>query len=141
MNPARICVSPGPCSPAEAGISIALIQHFAGKLPILGVCLGHQAIGAAFGGDIVRAKQIMHGKVSSITHTGTDVFAGRSEEHTSELQSLMRISYAVFCLKKKTNKNLHKASHTTHDPADHNDLPSSTHISQHQLVKLYYNTI
>lgn len=76
MNPARICVSPGPCSPAEAGISIELIQHFSGKLPILGVCLGHQAIGAAFGGEIVRAKQIMHGKVSSITHTGTDVFAG-----------------------------------------------------------------
>ncbi|NYT60451.1 aminodeoxychorismate/anthranilate synthase component II [Alcaligenaceae bacterium] len=76
MNPARICVSPGPCSPAEAGISVALIQHFAGKLPILGVCLGHQSIGAAFGGDIVRAKQIMHGKVSSITHAGTDVFAG-----------------------------------------------------------------
>ncbi|NYT82669.1 aminodeoxychorismate/anthranilate synthase component II [Alcaligenaceae bacterium] len=75
MNPDRICVSPGPCSPAEAGISIELIQRFAGKLPILGVCLGHQAIGAAFGGDIVRAKQIMHGKVSSITHTGTDVFA------------------------------------------------------------------
>ncbi|MGB6104086.1 MAG: aminodeoxychorismate/anthranilate synthase component II [Pusillimonas sp.] len=76
MNPARICVSPGPCSPAEAGISVELIQHFAGKLPILGVCLGHQAIAAAFGGDIVRAKQIMHGKVSSITHAGTDVFTG-----------------------------------------------------------------
>ena len=76
LGPARICVSPGPCSPAEAGISVELIQHFAGKLPILGVCLGHQAIGAAFGGDIVRAKQIMHGKVSSITHQGTDVFAG-----------------------------------------------------------------
>ncbi|MBB5215431.1 anthranilate synthase component II [Parapusillimonas granuli] len=75
MNPDRICISPGPCSPAEAGISIELIQRFAGKLPILGVCLGHQAIGAAFGGDIVRAKQIMHGKVSRITHAGTDVFA------------------------------------------------------------------
>jgi anthranilate synthase component 2 len=76
MKPERICVSPGPCSPAEAGISIELIQSFAGKLPILGVCLGHQAIGAAFGGDIVRAQQIMHGKVSNITHTGTDVFTG-----------------------------------------------------------------
>jgi anthranilate synthase component 2 len=76
MKPERICVSPGPCSPAEAGISIELIRHFAGKLPILGVCLGHQAIGAAFGGDIVRARQIMHGKVSDITHTGTDVFKG-----------------------------------------------------------------
>lgn len=76
MKPERICVSPGPCSPAEAGISIELIQHFAGKLPILGVCLGHQAIGAAYGGNIVRAQQIMHGKVSDITHTGTDVFSG-----------------------------------------------------------------
>ncbi|HUG58617.1 MAG TPA: aminodeoxychorismate/anthranilate synthase component II [Candidimonas sp.] len=76
MKPERICVSPGPCSPAEAGISIELIQHFAGKLPILGVCLGHQAIGAAYGGNIIRAQQIMHGKVSDITHTGTDIFTG-----------------------------------------------------------------
>ena len=74
MNPDRICISPGPCSPAEAGISIELIQRFAGKLPILGVCLGHQAIGAAFGGDIVRAKQIMHGKTSPIRHAGQGVF-------------------------------------------------------------------
>ncbi|TEA77813.1 anthranilate synthase component II [Allopusillimonas ginsengisoli] len=76
MEPDRICVSPGPCSPNEAGISIALIRHFAGKRPILGVCLGHQAIASAFDGNVVRAQQIMHGKVSSITHTGTDVFTG-----------------------------------------------------------------
>lgn len=76
MEPARICVSPGPCAPAQAGISVELIRHFAGKIPILGVCLGHQAIGVAYGGNIVRAKQIMHGKVSAITHTGTDVFTG-----------------------------------------------------------------
>lgn len=82
MRPDRICVSPGPCSPAEAGISIELIQHFAGQLPILGVCLGHQAIGAAFGGEVVRAKQIMHGKVSSMTHTGTDVFKGLPSPYT-----------------------------------------------------------
>ncbi|MFT0533856.1 anthranilate synthase component II [Castellaniella hirudinis] len=75
-QPDRICVSPGPCTPAEAGISIDLIRHFAGRVPILGVCLGHQAIGAAYGGQIVRAKTLMHGKVSPITHTGTDVFAG-----------------------------------------------------------------
>ncbi|QDQ88873.1 aminodeoxychorismate/anthranilate synthase component II [Alcaligenaceae bacterium SJ-26] len=74
LAPARICVSPGPCSPAEAGISVPLIQHFAGKVPILGVCLGHQSIGAAYGGDIVRAKEIMHGKTSPITHAGTDIF-------------------------------------------------------------------
>jgi anthranilate synthase/aminodeoxychorismate synthase-like glutamine amidotransferase len=65
----RLVVSPGPCSPAEAGISVAAIQHFAGKLPILGVCLGHQSIGAAFGGKIVRAQQLMHGKTSVITTT------------------------------------------------------------------------
>ncbi len=76
MKPDRICVSPGPCSPAEAGISVELIQHFAGKVPVLGVCLGHQAIGAAYGGDVIRARQIMHGKVSDITHTGSDVFSG-----------------------------------------------------------------
>ena len=75
LNPTRICVSPGPSTPANAGISSPLIRHFAGKLPILGVCLGHQAIGEAFGGKIVHAKQIMHGKVSSITHQNTDVFA------------------------------------------------------------------
>ncbi len=76
MKPERICISPGPCSPAEAGISVELIRHFAGKVPLLGVCLGHQAIGAAYGGDIIRARQIMHGKVSDVTHTGTDVFSG-----------------------------------------------------------------
>lgn len=76
MQPDRICISPGPCTPAEAGISVDVIKHFAGKVPILGVCLGHQAIGAAYGGDVVRAREIMHGKVSPITHRGTDVFAG-----------------------------------------------------------------
>lgn len=76
LKPDRICVSPGPCSPAEAGISVELIRHFAGKVPVLGVCLGHQAIGAAYGGDVIRARQIMHGKVSDITHTGTNVFSG-----------------------------------------------------------------
>ena len=70
----RLVVSPGPCSPAEAGISVAAIQHFAGKLPILGVCLGHQSIGAAFGGKIVRAQQLMHGKTSVITTTQEGVF-------------------------------------------------------------------
>ena len=73
--PDLLVVSPGPCSPAEAGISVAAIQHFAGKLPILGVCLGHQAIGAAFGGTIVRAQQLMHGKTSVISTTREGVFA------------------------------------------------------------------
>ncbi len=78
----RLVVSPGPCSPAEAGISVAAIQHFAGKLPILGVCLGHQAIGAAFGGKIVRAQQLMHGKTSVITTTQQGVFAGLPKQFT-----------------------------------------------------------
>ncbi|MEY2953286.1 MAG: hypothetical protein RLZZ401_1373 [Pseudomonadota bacterium] len=73
--PDRLVVSPGPCSPAEAGISVAAIRHFAGKLPILGVCLGHQSIGAAFGGKVVRAQQLMHGKTSVIHTTQTGVFA------------------------------------------------------------------
>ena len=75
MNPERIVVSPGPCTPNEAGISVPLIKEFAGKLPILGVCLGHQSIGAAFGGNIVRAKRVMHGKTSTVTHNRQDCFA------------------------------------------------------------------
>ena len=78
----RLVVSPGPCSPAEAGISVAAIQHFAGKLPILGVCLGHQAIGAAFGGKIIRAQQLMHGKTSEITTTQEGVFANLPQKFT-----------------------------------------------------------
>ena len=78
----RLVVSPGPCSPAEAGISVAAIQHFAGKLPILGVCLGHQSIGAAFGGKIVRAQQLMHGKTSVITTTQEGVFTGLPKQFT-----------------------------------------------------------
>ena len=78
----RLVVSPGPCSPAEAGISVAAIEYFAGKLPILGVCLGHQAIGAAFGGKIIRAQALMHGKTSIITTTQQGVFAGLPEQFT-----------------------------------------------------------
>ena len=81
-QPDLLVVSPGPCSPAEAGISVEAIRHFAGKLPILGVCLGHQAIGAAFGGKIVRAQQLMHGKTSEITTTGEGVFAGLPSRFT-----------------------------------------------------------
>jgi anthranilate synthase component 2 len=74
MNPQRIVVSPGPCTPNEAGVSVPVIRHFAGKIPLLGVCLGHQSIGQAFGGKIVHAKQVMHGKVSEIRHRNTGVF-------------------------------------------------------------------
>jgi anthranilate synthase component 2 len=80
--PDLLVVSPGPCSPAEAGISVAAIKHFAGRLPILGVCLGHQAIGAAFGGKIIRAQQLMHGKTSVITTTRQGVFADLPEQFT-----------------------------------------------------------
>ncbi|ARN67168.1 aminodeoxychorismate/anthranilate synthase component II [Vibrio vulnificus] len=76
LNPTHLVISPGPCTPNEAGISLAAIEHFAGKLPILGVCLGHQAIAQVFGAKVVRARQVMHGKTSSITHNGRSVFKG-----------------------------------------------------------------
>lgn len=76
LGPDRLLLSPGPCTPAKAGISIAAIHHFAGKIPILGVCLGHQAIGEAFGGQVVRAARVMHGKTSPVTHDGKGVFTG-----------------------------------------------------------------
>ena len=76
LAPDKICISPGPCSPAEAGISMAAIQHFAGKVPIFGICLGQQSIGAVYGGDIIRAPQVMHGKTSWIHHHNFGVFSG-----------------------------------------------------------------
>jgi len=79
LDPAHIVISPGPCTPSEAGISVPLIRRFAGEIPILGVCLGHQSIGQAFGGKIVHAKRVMHGKVSVIHHSGQDLFNGLRE--------------------------------------------------------------
>ncbi len=78
LNPDHLVISPGPCTPNEAGISVAAIEHFAGKLPILGICLGHQSIGQAVGGGIVRAGQVMHGKISKVYHHNTSVFEGLS---------------------------------------------------------------
>jgi len=83
LGPERIVVSPGPCTPNEAGISLELVEHFKGKLPLLGVCLGHQSIGQAFGGRIVHAKEIMHGKTSEIYHNNSDVFAGLDNPFTA----------------------------------------------------------
>src|SRR5580692_3041386 len=80
LQPERIVISPGPCTPAEAGISVPLIERFAGKIPILGVCLGHQAIGAAFGGRVIRAPQVMHGKTSEIHHDNKTIFRGLPQD-------------------------------------------------------------
>ena len=82
LDPARIVISPGPCTPKQAGVSVPLIRRFAGRIPILGVCLGHQSIGAAFGGKIVPAQQLMHGKTSLIHHDGTGVFRGLPNPYT-----------------------------------------------------------
>jgi anthranilate synthase component 2 len=83
LAPTHIVVSPGPCTPKEAGISVPLIEKFAGKIPILGVCLGHQSIGQAFGGRVIHAKTLMHGKVSTISHEGMGVFAGLPDKFTA----------------------------------------------------------
>ncbi len=83
LRPERIVISPGPCTPQEAGISIELIRHFTGKVPLLGVCLGHQALGAAFGGQVVRAPFLMHGKTSQIEHDGRTIFHGMPSPFTA----------------------------------------------------------
>ena len=83
LKPSKIVISPGPCTPNEAGVSLATIEHFKGKLPILGICLGHQSIGQAFGGNIVRAEQVMHGKTSPVHHNDSGVFKGLSKPFTA----------------------------------------------------------
>ena len=95
LKPDRIVVSPGPCSPAEAGISVPAIKAFAGKVPLLGVCLGHQSIGAAFGGKIVHARQLMHGKISAVHHADTGVFRGLPNPFTATRYHSLAIERAT----------------------------------------------
>jgi len=101
LAPARICVSPGPCTPNEAGISCDVIRHFGGRVPILGVCLGHQSIGQVYGGEVVRAGRLMHGKTSPIIHTGENVFEGLPNpfEATRYHSLLVRRDSLPGCLK------------------------------------------
>jgi anthranilate synthase/aminodeoxychorismate synthase-like glutamine amidotransferase len=101
LAPARICVSPGPCTPNEAGISCEVIRHFGGRIPLLGVCLGHQAIGQVYGGEVVRADRLMHGKTSPILHAGENVFAGLPSpfEATRYHSLLVRRASLPDCLK------------------------------------------
>ncbi|HVZ16340.1 MAG TPA: aminodeoxychorismate/anthranilate synthase component II [Terriglobales bacterium] len=107
MVPDRILISPGPCTPQDAGISIELIKHFAGKVPLLGVCLGHQAMGAAFGGDVIRARQLMHGKTSMIEHDGRTIF--------SDVPSPMEATryHSLIVSEKGFPKDLEVSAHTT----------------------------
>ncbi|MHC4886301.1 MAG: anthranilate synthase component II [Planctomycetota bacterium] len=83
LSPERLIISPGPCTPSEAGVSCALIQHFAGRIPILGVCLGHQSIAQAYGGEVIRAEEPVHGKTSEVTHDGRGVYRGLSSPFTA----------------------------------------------------------
>jgi anthranilate synthase component 2 len=95
-KPASIVISPGPCTPSQAGICVPLIRRFGGKVPILGVCLGHQAIGEAYGGRIVRASRVMHGKLSTVTHTGEGVFAGLTNPFSATRYHSLVIERAGF---------------------------------------------
>ena len=111
MRPERILLSPGPCTPQEAGISIDLVRHFAGKLPMLGVCLGHQAIGAAFGGQIVRAPKLMHGKTSEVQHDGKTIFKGLPSPMTAT-------RYHSLIVKKKACPKIWKSAPTPRKMAE-----------------------
>jgi anthranilate synthase/aminodeoxychorismate synthase-like glutamine amidotransferase len=108
LQPERIVISPGPCTPAEAGISVPLIERFAGKIPILGVCLGHQAIGAAFGGRVIRASQVMHGKTSEIHHDSQTIFRGLPQDFPAT-------RYHSLIVERKTLPRTLEISAETHD--------------------------
>jgi anthranilate synthase/aminodeoxychorismate synthase-like glutamine amidotransferase len=120
MHPERILISPGPCTPQDAGISIELVKHFAGKVPILGVCLGHQAMGAAFGGEVIRARQLMHGKTSPVEHDGRTIF----RDVPSPMQATRYHSLIVS--DKGFPKDLEISAHTT-DAAGHRVIMGLRH--------------
>jgi anthranilate synthase/aminodeoxychorismate synthase-like glutamine amidotransferase len=107
MRPERILLSPGPCTPQEAGISIELVRHFAGKVPVLGVCLGHQAIGVAFGGEVVRAPKLMHGKTSEVQHDGKTIFSGLPSPMTATRY------HSLIVQEKSLPKDLEISAYTT----------------------------
>jgi anthranilate synthase/aminodeoxychorismate synthase-like glutamine amidotransferase len=113
LRPERIVLSPGPCTPQEAGISIDLIRRFAGKVPLLGVCLGHQAIGAAFGGNIVRAPKLMHGKTSEVTHDGKTIFRDLPSPLTATRY------HSLIVEDKSFPKDLEVSAHTTESDGSH----------------------
>lgn len=95
LAPRQIVISPGPCTPNEAGVSVDVIKHFSGRIPLLGICLGHQGIGQAFGGDVIRAKKVMHGKLSPIHHNGQGVFAGLPSPFTATRYHSLVVDYAT----------------------------------------------
>src|SRR5438045_2144670 len=112
LAPTHIVVSPGPCTPQEAGISIDVIRYFAGKKPVLGVCLGHQAIGAAFGGKVVRAEKLMHGKTSPVEHDGRTIFRGLASPFTATRY------HSLIVAEKGLPKELEISARTTQDGID-----------------------
>ena len=114
LNPERIVVSPGPCTPSEAGVSLEAIKYFAGKLPILGVCLGHQSIGQAFGGDVVRARKVMHGKTSPVFHNNLGVFEGLKLPVTVTRYRLFTKATTIFQLPRTSFFNCTATSSDTH---------------------------
>ena len=140
-SPDYLVVSPGPCDPARAGISIAAIQHFSGRIPVLGVCLGHQSIGEAFGGKTIHAEQLMHGKTSTIEHKQSDLFAGLPKQFTATRYHSLVVDQANLpaCLEKTawledgTMMALAHKSHPTRGVQFHPESISTEH--GHQILK------
>ena len=120
LGPEKIVISPGPCTPSDAGISVELVKHFAGRVPILGVCLGHQAIGEAFGGKVVRAKNLMHGKTSRIEHDGRSVFRDLPTPFTATRY------HSLVVAREGLPKELEITAHTS-DPGDENVVMGLRH--------------